>query len=160
MSVYIYIYIYIYIYTYIYIYIHSIFRGAKKTIPVVDGGRGHESCHGPWSLSGFLRGGPFRPLAMWLCNKIMVWIWLEYGNIFNISHDISHDIWYSHDISHYIPMISPWYPQATRINPSDHLQAVPEMDRLVSCCGDFAARRRAAVARAKVHRMEWQMTWG
>lgn len=28
-------------------------------------------------------------------------------------------------------------------------EAVPEMDRLVSCCGDFAARRRAAVARAK-----------
>lgn len=28
-------------------------------------------------------------------------------------------------------------------------EAVPEMDRLVSCFGDFAARRRAAVARAK-----------
>ncbi|CAK8994390.1 Protein URA2 [Durusdinium trenchii] len=29
-------------------------------------------------------------------------------------------------------------------------EAVPEMDRLVALCGDFAARRRAAVARAKV----------
>lgn len=28
-------------------------------------------------------------------------------------------------------------------------EAVPEMDRLVALCGDFAARRRAAVARAK-----------
>ena len=44
------------------------------------------------------------------------------------------------------------------IFPTDQLQAVPEMDRLVSCCGDFAARRRAAVARAKVHTMAQQIT--
>jgi hypothetical protein len=55
--------------------------------------------------------------------------------------------WYSHDIP------TPYW----SIFPTDQLQAVPEMDRLVSCCGDFAARRRAAVARAKVHTMAQQI---